>query len=93
MAAAAIAFRPQLLMRARELCGRRADLDAEDLVGAALLAMVAKPPSPKTQTQLLHWMRRVVFRLNANAYRNRCGVELESWDAIQEAQIRTPAED
>jgi hypothetical protein len=50
MSAAAIALRPKLLLRARELCGRR-DVDAEDLVSIALLAMVEKPPSPRTETE------------------------------------------
>lgn len=60
MSAAAIALRPKLLLRARELCGRRDDVDAEDLVGVALLALVAKPPNPKTPAQLHRWLRTVL---------------------------------
>jgi DNA-directed RNA polymerase specialized sigma24 family protein len=79
MSVAAIALRPKLLLRARELCGQRADLDAEDLVGVALLALVAKPPNPKTPKELHHWLRTVLRNQAARAYRNMRGIEVVSW--------------
>ncbi len=71
-------------MRARELCGDRADLDAEDLVGRALLQMVEKPPSPENSQQLDRWRRTVIFRLNANAFRDLHGVEFVTWGPISD---------
>ncbi|MFI5282499.1 MAG: hypothetical protein ACHQ0J_05155 [Candidatus Dormibacterales bacterium] len=82
MSVTAIAMRPELLMRARELCGDRADLDAEDLVGCALLRMCEKPPDPQSDEQLLHWLRTVIFRLNANAYRDLRGAEFVTWEEL-----------
>lgn len=87
MSSAAITLYPKLLLRARELTGAsRADLDAEDLVGIALLAMVAKPPEPKTLSQLHHWLRTVLRNTNARRFRDLGDVELVSWDAIEEAR-------
>jgi DNA-directed RNA polymerase specialized sigma24 family protein len=88
MSVAAIAFRPQLLLRARELCGRRADVDAEDLVGVALLALVAKPPNPKTPAQLQRWLRTVLRNQGARAYRNLQGATFVSYEGMQEARER-----
>jgi len=85
MAAQAVALRPQLLKRALELCGRR-DADAEDLVQDAYLAMIAKPPSPRTPSQLKHWLRSVMRNQQARAYRARRGVETVSLDVLQEAR-------
>lgn len=86
------AFRPNLLLRARELCGRRADVDAEDLVGVALLALVEKPPDPKTPAQLNHWLRVVLRNQAARAHRNLHGATFASYEAMQEAQARGPSE-
>ena len=80
MAATAIALQPQLLLRARELCGRRAGIDAEDLVGLAFLSMIERPPHPKTPSQLKHWLRTVAARL----IRDLHGVTFESWEAVGE---------
>jgi DNA-directed RNA polymerase specialized sigma24 family protein len=91
MSVAAIALRPQLLLRARELCGWRAEIDAEDLVSVALFAMVAKPPSPATPAQLHHWLRTVLRNQAARSHRNLHGVVLESWDARQESATRSAA--
>jgi DNA-directed RNA polymerase specialized sigma24 family protein len=91
MSVVAIALRPKLLLRARELTGWRADVDAEDLVSLALLAMVAKPPNPKTPAQLHHWLRTVLRNQAARSYRNMHGVEVVSWDALQEAGLRQRA--
>jgi DNA-directed RNA polymerase specialized sigma24 family protein len=88
MSVAAIAVRPQLLLRARELCGRRADVDAEDLVGVALLALVAKPPNPKTPAQLHRWLRTVLRNQGARAYRNLHGATFVSYEGMQEARAR-----
>jgi DNA-directed RNA polymerase specialized sigma24 family protein len=88
MSVAAIAVRPQLLLRARELCGRRADVDAEDLVGVALLALVAKPPNPRTAAQLHHWLRSVLRNQAARAYRNLHGATFVSYEGMQEARAR-----
>lgn len=88
MCAAAIALHPKLLWRARELCGRRADLDAEDLVGIALLALVAKPPHPKTPAQLHHWLRTVLRNKSAQAFRNLYGATFVSYEALEEAWAR-----
>lgn len=88
MSASAIALRPKLLLRARELCGRRADVDAEDLVGVALLAMVVKPPEPETPAQLHHWLRSVLKNQAARSVRNLHGIRLESWEGRQEARSR-----
>lgn len=92
MCAAAIALHPKLLWRARELCGRRADLDAEDLVGIALLALVAKPPNPKTPAQLHHWLRTVLRNQNVRQFRNLYGAVLVSYEGIQEARTRGGSE-
>jgi DNA-directed RNA polymerase specialized sigma24 family protein len=64
MTEAAIALRPKLFKRALELYGLR-DADAEDAVGDVYLAFFLKPPSPKTLTQLHHWMRSVLFKQRA----------------------------
>ena len=61
--------------RSRELCGRRAGVDAEDLVGIALLALVAKPPNPKTPAQLQRWLRTVLRNQNARRLRDLHGGE------------------
>ncbi len=83
MSAAVIALRPKLLLRARELCGR-GDVDAEDLVSIALLAMVEKPPSPRTETELLRWLRTVMRNLAARAYRDLHGATFVSYEAMTE---------
>jgi DNA-directed RNA polymerase specialized sigma24 family protein len=88
MASTAIAFRPTLLLRARELCGRRADVDAEDLVATALLALVAKPPSPRTPGELNHWLRTVLRNQAALAHRNLHGATVVSLEAMQEARAQ-----
>jgi DNA-directed RNA polymerase specialized sigma24 family protein len=87
MSAAAFALRPKLLLRARELCGRR-DVDAEDLVSVALLAMVEKPPSPRTETELLRWLRTVMRNLAARAYRDLHGATFVSYEVIRDAATR-----
>ncbi len=88
MADAAIALYPGLVLRARELCGRRAALDAEDLVSDALLALVAKPPNPKTPAQLHRWLRTVMRNQGARAYRNLHGATVVSYEGMQEARAR-----
>jgi DNA-directed RNA polymerase specialized sigma24 family protein len=90
MSAEAIALRPKLLLRARELCGRR-DVDAEDLVSIALLAMVEKPPDPRTQTDLLRWLRTVMRNLAARAYRDLHGATFVSYEALEERRARIRA--
>jgi len=67
-------------------------MDAEDLVGIALLAMVAKPPDPKTPGQLHHWLRTVMWGQNARRFREFNGVEVVSWDALQEARAQRASE-
>jgi DNA-directed RNA polymerase specialized sigma24 family protein len=86
LASTAIDLRPKLLSRARELCGWRADLDAEDLVSVALLAMVAKPPSPRTVGELHHWLRTVIRNQAARAHRSQYGIAVVSYEAIQQAR-------
>ena len=88
MSVAAIAFRPKLLLRARELCGRRADVDAEDLVGLSYLAMVATPPHPTSPAQLHRWLRTVMRNAGARAYRNLHGATFVSYEGMQEARER-----
>jgi DNA-directed RNA polymerase specialized sigma24 family protein len=88
MSEAAMALRPQLLLRARELTGQRADLDAEDLVASALLTMVAKPPAAATASKLHHWLRTVMRNQNARAFRDLRGAEILSVEAIQETYSR-----
>jgi DNA-directed RNA polymerase specialized sigma24 family protein len=72
--------------------GRRADLDAEDLVGIALLAMVAKPPNPKAPAQLHHWLRTVMWAQNARRFREFHRVEVVSWDGLQESRAQRVSE-
>jgi len=62
----------------------RVDVDAEDLVSIALLAMVEKPPSPKTETELCHWLRTVMRNQAARAYRDLRGTTFVSYEAIEE---------
>jgi|SRR5579859_982192 len=88
MADAAIALYPGLVLRARELRGRRADVDAEDLVGVALLALVAKPPNPKTPAQLHHWLRTVMWGQNARRFREFHGATFVSLEGLEEARAR-----
>jgi len=83
MSATAIALRPQLLMPARELCGDRADLDAEDLVGRALLVMCEKTRDPQTPAELHHWLRTVMRNQNAKTSRDLRGVQFESWERFK----------
>jgi DNA-directed RNA polymerase specialized sigma24 family protein len=87
MSAAAIALRPKLLLRARELCGRR-DVDAEDLVSVSYLAMVEKRPDPRTETELLRWLRTVMRNLAARAYRDLRGATFVSYEALEETRAR-----
>jgi DNA-directed RNA polymerase specialized sigma24 family protein len=70
-----------LLLRARELCGSRADVDAEDLLGDTYLKLVAKPPSPKTALQLKHWMRTVMLRIWLNVREREGELEVVSYEA------------
>jgi DNA-directed RNA polymerase specialized sigma24 family protein len=88
MSAAAIAFRPKLLQGARELTGQRADLDAEDLVGVALLAMVERPPHPKMPAELKHWLRTVLRNQAARPIRDRHGATLVSYEAVLDTRSR-----
>jgi DNA-directed RNA polymerase specialized sigma24 family protein len=92
MSVAAIAFQPKLLLRARELCGRRAGVDAEDLVALSYLAMVAKPPRPKSSVELHRWLRTVLRNQSARAYRNLHGATFVSYEAMQEARARGASE-
>jgi DNA-directed RNA polymerase specialized sigma24 family protein len=92
MAAAAIALRPELLMRARELCGQRADLDAEDLVGVALLAMVERPPHPRTPSELHRWLRTVMRNQAARAFRSMHGATVVNYDAFDGGSGRAALE-
>ena len=85
MGTAAIALRPKLLLRARELCGWR-DVDAEDLVSIALLAMVEKPPRPRTEAEFLRWLRSVMRNQAARAYRDLRGATFVSYEGIQESR-------
>jgi DNA-directed RNA polymerase specialized sigma24 family protein len=87
MAARAVALRPQLLARARELTGGR-DADAEDLVAVAYLAMVERPPRPSSPAQLKHWLRTVIRNQHARSYRDVDGAETVSYEAIQEPWSR-----
>ena len=64
-------MRPQLMMRARELCGHRAELDAEDLLQDVYLKFVEKTPDPRGATQLKHWLRTVMLRKHVDAQRRR----------------------
>ena len=93
MASSALELRPALLSHARELTGRRADLEADDLVSSAYLALVVKPPDPKTLAQLNHWLRVVMRNLNARRHRNMRGATTVSYEAIQEARARGRAQD
>jgi DNA-directed RNA polymerase specialized sigma24 family protein len=88
MCASAIALRPQLVKRARELCGPRADRDAEDLVGIALLVMVARPPVAADVTKLHHWLRRVMWTQNARGFREFRGAVVLSYEGLEEARAR-----
>lgn len=92
MCASAIALRPKLLLRARELCGRRADVDAEDLVGVALLALVAKPPNPKNPAQLHHWLRTVMRNKAAQRIRDVHGATVVSLEGMQQLRHRSVEE-
>lgn len=58
-------------MRARELCGQGAELDAEDLVGDCYLKLVEKPPQPRSPTQLKHWLRTVMLNRYIDSQRRR----------------------
>ena len=89
MYAAAIDFRPKLLARARNLCGGRWSVDAEDLVGDAYLTFFTKPPEPRTASQLLNWFRTVMRNRNARRFREFDGEPPpESLDAIEERRAR-----
>ncbi len=79
MTAEAIALRPKLLARAREISFSMAD--AEDLVGEAYLAFLTKPPQPNTATELHHWFRVVIQNLNAHRYREFRGAIVVSSEA------------
>jgi len=63
----AVAMYPKLLQRAFELTGSQES--AEDLVQATFLTCVRRPPRAQTDTQLRHWMRRVMQRLNVDSFR------------------------
>src|SRR5258708_34760906 len=63
----ALPMYPGLLLRAEELSGNFSR--AEDLVQDAFEACVRKPPEALTDLELKHWMRQVIFNLNALAYR------------------------
>jgi len=74
---AAIALRPKLLLRGLELYDRR-QADAEDAVSDVYLALCRKPPSPRTPSQLHHWLRTVLSNQWATALKRRyAGKELE----------------
>jgi DNA-directed RNA polymerase specialized sigma24 family protein len=85
MYAEAIAYRPKLLMRARQLMGSLADVEAEDLVGDAYLAFVARPPQPRTPSALRNWFRLVIRNHAARYFRELHDTKLESWEAREEA--------
>jgi DNA-directed RNA polymerase specialized sigma24 family protein len=87
MASTALELRPALLSHARELTGRRADLDAEDLVSVALLAMVERPPHPRTPIELKHWLRTVLRNQAARTYRDLHGATFVTYEAVEEAAI------
>jgi DNA-directed RNA polymerase specialized sigma24 family protein len=55
-------MRPQLVARAFGLT--RNGADAEDLVGDAYEALVRKPPEPRGETRLRHWLRSVMLNLH-----------------------------
>lgn len=65
----AIALRPELLMRARELT--RHAHDAEDLVSDCYLKFVEKPPEPRSTIALRHWLRLVMRNRFIDAQRRR----------------------
>lgn len=78
----AVALRPKLLMRALELCGGHQHI-AEDLVQDVYLALVRKPPTPRTPAQLHHWLRSVLRNIDARRWRALHGEELpESFDRL-----------
>jgi DNA-directed RNA polymerase specialized sigma24 family protein len=83
----AVGLRPKLLLRALELCGgRRAD--AEDDVAEVYLALVRKPPAPRTPAQLHHWLRTVLQRQRDTRLRKdykleEAGVVFVSLDVLQ----------
>ena len=56
-----------LLARAEELTHNREQ--AEDLVQDAFEACVRKPPDAATDLKLKHWMRQVIYNLNARSHR------------------------
>ncbi len=93
MTAEAMAIYPQLLERARELCGPRASVEAEDLVGVALLEMVRRPPSCTTPDHLRRWLRTVMRNKRARAFRDRAGVQFASYEAIVEARANGADDD
>jgi len=64
----AVAMYPGLLLRAVEL-SRGNVARAEDLVQDAFEACTRTPPAAETDLELLHWMRQVIFNLNARAFR------------------------
>jgi|GEM_PF-6655898 len=93
MASTALELRPALLSHARELTGRRADLEADDLVSSAYLAMVVNPPDPQTLAQLNDWLRVVMRNVNARRHRNMHGATVVSYEAIQQARARGLADE
>jgi DNA-directed RNA polymerase specialized sigma24 family protein len=82
MTAEAIALRPKLLARARQITFSMAD--AEDLVQGAYLAFAKKPPEPRTPAKLHNWLRIVMANLNAHRFREFHGAVVASYEAIEE---------
>jgi DNA-directed RNA polymerase specialized sigma24 family protein len=77
---------PKLPLRALEFHGGRV-ADAEDAVSDVFLALVRKPPSPRTPGQLHHWLRSVLRNQRASRLRRLFvgtdNLEIVSLDTLQ----------